>query len=305
MYFLAVLNEDGGTLRTTDLDAFIARAKQTLEKAGHRFEAQVVSGKGITQALKAASEREDVDVVIAGGGDGTISAAAACLMDTPRALAVLPAGTMNLFARSLQIPLDLDAAIQAFASGELRSVDVASANNKPFIHQFSIGLHAKLIELRDKMEYASRLGKIRASMRAAFLTIFQPPRVHITLHMDNAELIVRTAGIGVSNNPFGEGHLPYADRLDQGLLGVYITKGQTTREIISFVLHLVLGRWKSSPRVEIHETKALKLTVRGRRRNPYRCAMDGEISDMARETVIRIHPLALRVLTPPNSEVSG
>lgn len=298
MHFLAVLNRDGGTLRTTDLDAFVERSRATLEKEGHTLEVDVVSGKDIVDALKKASTQSAVDVVIAGGGDGTISAAAGCLMNSDVALAVLPAGTMNLFARSLKIPLALDAAMTAFATGQVRTVDIASANDKPFVHQFSLGLHAKLVDLRDKMEYASRLGKMRASMRAAFLTVFQPPRVNITIKTDKSEIIARTTGIGVTNNLFGEGHLPYADRLDQGVLGVYLTTARTSREIISFVFNLAIGRWKNNGRVEIHETKALTLTVRGRRRKPYRCAIDGETGNLARETVIKIHPGALKVLTP-------
>jgi len=298
MHFLAVLNRDGGTLRTTDLDEFVDRSRKMLEAAGHTLDAKVVSGKDIVQTLKQASTDQNADVVIAGGGDGTISAAATCLMNSDCALAVLPAGTMNLFARSLKIPLGLDDAMAAFAQGQVRSVDIATANGKPFVHQLSIGLHAKLVDLRDKMEYASRVGKMRASMRAAFLTVFQPPKVNITIKTDQAEIVARTTGIGITNNLFGEGHLPYADRLDAGVLGVYITTARTSSEIVSFLFNLAIGRWKNNAGVEIHESKDLTLTVRGRRRKPYRCVIDGESGNLARETVIRIHPGALKVLTP-------
>lgn len=298
MHFVAVLNKDGGTLRTTDLDAFVERSRERLEAQGHTFDAVLVSGAELVPALKRAASDEKVDVVIAGGGDGTVSAAATILMDTDHALAILPAGTMNLFARSLKIPLGLDAAIEAFATGTVRQVDIASANGKPFVHQFSIGLHAKLVDTRDKMEYASRLGKMRASVRAAFTTIVQPPRVNVSITTDTSEIIVKTTGVGISNNLFGEGHLPYADRLDQGVLGVYITTARTTSEIVRFVLNLAMGRWKNNAKVEIHETSSLTLKVRGKRRRPYRCVIDGESSNLARETLIKIHPLALKVLVP-------
>ena len=98
MHFIAVLNRDGGTLRTTDLDAFARRMTEALEKAGHRLDVESVAGPEIEAALaKAAASR--ADVVLAGGGDGTVSAAAAVLMGKKKALAILPAGTMNLFAR--------------------------------------------------------------------------------------------------------------------------------------------------------------------------------------------------------------
>lgn len=301
MHFLAVLNKGGGTLRTTDLSTFVERMTTTLENGGHTVEVELVEGSEIVDALKKAAKSR-ADVVLAGGGDGTISAAAGCLMETDKALAVLPAGTMNLFARSIGIPLALDAAVQAFAEGEIRNVDIATANGRPFIHQYSIGMHAKLVELREKMEYGSRLGKMRASMRAAFLTLFQPPRVHVDLDLGEASLSAKTAGIGVSNNLFGEGHLPYADRLDEGVLGIYITTARTNRELMSFLASMMLGRWKSNPRVEIHETKSVRITARGKRRVKYACVMDGELGQMQRETLIQIHPGALKVLTPKRAD---
>ncbi|RVD24620.1 diacylglycerol kinase family lipid kinase, partial [Mesorhizobium sp. M4A.F.Ca.ET.020.02.1.1] len=143
MRFAAVLNRDGGTLRTTDLSGFCDRLRQTLEAAGHSVDVDVVAGEDIAAALQKAARRRDVDVVLAGGGDGTISAAAGLLMNRKTALAILPAGTMNLFARGLGVPQTLDAALKSFADGEVIAVDMASANGRPFIHQFSIGLHAK------------------------------------------------------------------------------------------------------------------------------------------------------------------
>ena len=116
MRFIAVLNRDGGTLRTVDLEDFERRLTATIEHAGHQIAVEVVSGSAVEKALAKAADA-GVDVVIAGGGDGTVSVAAAALMNMSTALAILPAGTMNLFARSLGIPLALDAAVAAFADG--------------------------------------------------------------------------------------------------------------------------------------------------------------------------------------------
>ncbi|TIT56063.1 MAG: diacylglycerol kinase family lipid kinase, partial [Mesorhizobium sp.] len=104
----------------------------------------------------------------------------------------------------------LDAALKSFADGEVIAVDMASANGRPFIHQFSIGLHAKMVQLREGMEFGSRLGKMRASARAAWATIKNPPALKVTLTIGEAEIVTRATGIGVTNNLFGEGHLPYA-----------------------------------------------------------------------------------------------
>lgn len=224
MRFAAVLNQDGGTLRTTDLAGFSQRMRQTLEAAGHSVDLDVVAGKDVVAALDGAASRRGIDIVLAGGGDGTISAAAARLMGKNKALAILPAGTMNLFARGLGIPQTLDAALESFVDGDVTAVDIATANGRPFVHQFSIGMHARMVQRRQNMAFGSRLGKIRASAQAAWATINNPQAMKVTLTVGEAEIVTRTTAIGVTNNLFGEGHLPYAD--DPAVLA----QGQLFRE---------------------------------------------------------------------------
>ncbi|TIP83945.1 MAG: diacylglycerol kinase family lipid kinase, partial [Mesorhizobium sp.] len=86
MRFAAVLNQDGGTLRSIDLPAFIDRMRQTLEAAGHCVDIEIAAGKDIVATLERIASRHSVDIVLAGGGDGTISAAAARLMGRKKAL---------------------------------------------------------------------------------------------------------------------------------------------------------------------------------------------------------------------------
>jgi diacylglycerol kinase family enzyme len=296
MKFAAVLNRDGGTLRTTDLAAFTLRMHEILEGAGHRLDVEIVGGDGIGAALERAA-RGPADIVIAGGGDGTISAAAAALMGKDKTLAVLPAGTMNLFARSLGIPLSLEPAIEAFADGRTLAVDMASANGRPFIHQFSVGMHAKMVGMRDSMEFTSRWGKLRASFRAALATVLDPPSLKVSLTVGDAEMLTRTTGIGFTNNLFGEGHLPYADRPDGGVLGIYVTIASERGQLLRSFLNMARGRWRDNPHVEIHESDSavLRLLSRGGRR---RCVIDGELMPLQRETRFEIHRKVLKVLVP-------
>lgn len=296
MRFIAVLNRDGGRFRATDLDAFGRRMADTLERAGHSVEIEVVKGKAVGEAL-ARAVAGPADVVIAGGGDGTISAAAAALMNRDKALAILPAGTMNLFARSLGIPLWPDAALEALTDSETKAVDMASANGRPFVHQFSIGMHAEMVALREKMKFGSRWGKIRASIRAAFATLLNPPSLKVSLTIGDAEMLTRTSGIGITNNLFGEGHLPYADRPDGGVLGIYVTIARRRNQVISLLLHLARGRWRDNPHVEIHEGERVVLKVLSRK-GKRRCVIDGELLPLARETTIQIHKKVLNVLVP-------
>lgn len=297
MNFATVLNRDGGTLRTTDLDAFSARLRRTLQRAGHGCTIAVVGGSDVRRALEAAAAEGGVDVVMAGGGDGTVSTAAEILRHSARELAILPAGTMNLFARSLEIPLDLDAAVEAFARGRMRRVDTATANGKPFVHQFSIGMHARMVRLRERMDFASRLGKIHASAKAAYWTLLRPPRIRVALGMGDTEILATASNIGVTNNLFGEGHLPYADHPDRGVLGIYVTVAQERAEVIRAAANMALGRWRRNELVEIHQANRVVLKILSPLRSQM-AVVDGELLPAGAETEIAIEPGSLRVLVP-------
>lgn len=300
MRFAAVLNQDGGTLRTIDMGGFCNTLRERLEAAGHSVEIDIVAGSDIATALKKAIARRNIDIVIAGGGDGTISTAASLLMNKKKALAILPAGTMNLFARGLGIPQTLEAALQSFADGEVIAVDMASANGRPFVHQFSVGMHAKMVQLREKMEFGSRLGKMRASVRAAWAAIKNPPTLKVSLSIGEAEIVTRTTGIGFSNNLFGEGHLPYADNPAGGVLGIYVSVARQRHHLAKLFLDMLRGRWRQNAHVEVHQAGWAVLKIHSPAKR-FSAVLDGELIKLERETTIEIHPGALKVLVPASN----
>lgn len=301
MRFVAVLNRDGGTLRTTDLAAFCERSRQRLESAGHSVECRIVRGKDILAALDDAAADDAFDVLMVGGGDGTVSAAASAMIDKDKALAIVPAGTMNLFARSLRIPLTIDDAVAAYADGEVRLVDMASANGRPFVHQFSIGMHAEMIQLRERMTFGSRIGKIMATARASLSIVRNPPALDVLLQMGGSELVTRTTALGVSNNLYGEGHLPYADRVDAGVLGIYLAVARERREIVRFLMNMARGRWRDNEQVEIHQADRVLVKVLSGGSN-ISCAIDGELYRLEDAITITMHPKALQVLVPAEAD---
>ena len=297
MRFVGVFNRDGGTFRTMDMDQFSAEAVRILAEHGHSLDVELVAGKELIPALQKAVRRKDVDALLAGGGDGTISAAAELAFKSGMPLAVLPAGTMNLFARSLQLPLDLPGALNAIGSGEVRGVDIASANGKPFVHQYSVGIHTRLVRLREKMTYKSRLGKMAASMHAVLLAIRRPPKFQAEIRSKRGLESRQCSGIVISNNPFGEGHVPHADSLDGGVLGVYIAAPMQPRELAKLSLDVMLGSWKASPLVLEREINEVNLTF-PRKKSSALATIDGELVPLETRVNLKIHPGALKVIAP-------
>lgn len=297
MKIRVILNQHGGALRSLDLERFRADLRHVLEKAGHHVDISTIAGDGLEKEIETALA-DDCDVVMVGGGDGTVSTAAGRMMGSKKALAILPAGTMNLFARSLGIPLRLDEAVAAYAHGRLRQVDIATANGRPFVHQFSIGLHAQLIRLRERHVFRSRAGKIWASCRAAFTAMFHPPRLRVDIEIDGVRTARRAVGIGITNNLFGEGHLPYADDPDGGVLGIYVTRARRPKDVARMLFSIARGRWRKNDMVDVGSGRLVTLTLLSRQ-DRYGCAIDGELCPLEKITELRSHPAALNVLVPP------
>lgn len=298
MNIIAVFNRDGGTFRTTDMAAYEAKVIEVFEAAGHRIECHVVAGKEVACALEAAADRHDIDCIVAGGGDGTISAAARLSWKRGKVLGVVPAGTMNLFARSLRLPLDIWAVLETLASGECRSVDIASANGQSFVHQFSAGMRPRMVRLRDAMEFGSRFGKIRATVRAALTAMARPPRFDVTLDIDGKQKKQEISAISVSNNEFGRDALMFAETVDGGHLGIYLADPLTFRSAAHLAFDILRGRLKENPAITAYNSSEISLHF-PRHRHGIRCVMDGEIVAMDQDIVIRTHPGELQVLTAP------
>lgn len=297
MNITCVLNTGGGTLKTTDIDWLSGVITERFTAAGHEISIVAVKGTELIPALEDAAKDEGCDAILAGGGDGTISAAAEIAAKADKPLGILPAGTMNLFARSLQIPLDLEAAVDALANGKTGKVDIAEADGHVFIHQLSLGLHPRMVRLRDSEETRSRWDKIGAGIRALFLALIDIRALPLEMTVNGeGKLPVNTAALSVSNNLYGEGHLPYADRVDQGVLGVYLSRTTDFGELARLAFDLGAGTLATNPNLEIIETA--KVMIRHRRNRSLQAVIDGELRRFGPSIEIHIRPQALQVIHP-------
>ncbi|MHC5828099.1 MAG: diacylglycerol kinase family protein, partial [Nostoc sp.] len=94
--------------------------------------------------------QHQVELVIIGGGDGTLNAAVDALVDTQLPLGILPLGTANDLARTLEIPNSLSEACKIIAYGNLHRIDLGWVNGKHFFNVASLGLSVKITERLTK-----------------------------------------------------------------------------------------------------------------------------------------------------------
>lgn len=296
-----VLNRHAGTLRGLNAERTAEEIAEVFRAAGHRVRLELHSGRSAAEAIERICRGKACDAIVVGGGDGTVSAAAAAAARSGLALGILPLGTMNLFARSLGIPLDLRLAAAALASGKVGAVDIGVANGRHFVHHVTFGLHPRMIRVRERLNYASRLGKIVAALRAWWLVVRNPPRLVARIGLDEGVVERRTAAILVTNNPVGEGHLPYADDLRQGRLGVYVTTSRRRKDLVQLFARMTLSGISESALLERRLSRRVEISLPERVIN---ASLDGELVTLETPVLIELRKDGLRVIHPATASTA-
>jgi diacylglycerol kinase family enzyme len=297
MKMIAVLNREGGTFRTTDMQAYAEKARAVFGEAGDELEVIVCDGRDTPAALERAAIRDDIDAIIAGGGDGTISTAAGIAWRAGVPLGVIPAGTMNLFARSLKLPLDIWAVLETLAQGDIRECDIGSADGQAFVHQFSAGMHARMVRYRNTLSYRTRVGKIAANVRASVGVVLDPPQFEVEFEVEGRREKRLTSAISVSNNPFGENALMFSEDLTTGHLGIYIAEPLKPTTAARLAFDIMRGKLKENQAITEMQARAVELHFP----RVYKTAnyvLDGELVPLGRDISIRLHPGELKVIVP-------
>ncbi|MGE0213640.1 MAG: diacylglycerol kinase family protein [Parvibaculaceae bacterium] len=298
--YAAVLNAGAGTIRGRDPQEIVQAVERTFSEHGHEIDVTLTEGPSIRAAIEKHARRKDLEALIVGGGDGTVSTAASLLQGTDMLLGVLPLGTMNLFARSLKVPLVFEEALPAVAAGRPAKADIGLMNGRPFVHQVSFGLQPKLVTLRESMQYGARAGKILASLRAFLIALRSPPVLALKCDIDGKPFSIETPALAVSNNLYGAGHLPYADDIDGGVLGVYALTSSHWRDIAQASADATLGNWHSNPQIKIFSAR--EVTVERRHGRAVTISVDGELLRIAGAVRVEIKPQALNVILPVAAE---
>ncbi|MFB2896816.1 YegS/Rv2252/BmrU family lipid kinase [Aerosakkonemataceae cyanobacterium BLCC-F50] len=149
-----------------------------------------------TQLAREALEG-DAELVIASGGDGTVSAVAAALINSNVPLAVIPRGTANAFAVSMGIPTNIEAACQAILEGETRVISTALCNGQPMLLLAGIGLEAETIAKADRTA-KNRLG-ILAYILAAINQLRDLKSFDARLEREDEVISFSAVGVTVAN----------------------------------------------------------------------------------------------------------
>lgn len=230
------------------------------------------------------------------GGDGTIRAAAERLIATDTALLPVPMGTLNHFARQLDIETLDDAA--AAMNGQTVRVDVGEVNGRAFVNNSSIGLYPLLVEGRERR--MPRLPKRLADLAALAEELGKSRK--LTVCVDDQP--VRTWMVFVGNNRYCSGLFNITERqsITDGLLDIRLVRAEGRLSRLRVLAAAIAKRLEHSPLVESRELAEI---VMDPGTGSVSVALDGEIEELEAPLQFRTRPGALRVRVPTNSSAGA
>ncbi len=239
------------------------------------------------------------DTLVAGGGDGTVSAVAAEVVKRDATLGVLPLGTLNHFAKDLGVPLDIEEAIEIICAGETRLVDVGSVNDHSFINNSSLGLYPDQVRVRQK--WRDKLGKWPAMIIASFIVLTRFPYLRIVAELNGERVVRRCPMVLISNNRYelDPRSLGRRTELDGRVLGLYLLRDEGRAGLLRVVLHSLVYRPEDATSFENYSAAEIKISTRRRR---IRVALDGEVFKLTSPLYYSTVPGRLRVLAPKRDD---
>lgn len=246
--------------------------------------------------------RDEPQVVVGGGGDGTLSAVAGAIVGTQTVLGVLPLGTLNHFAKDLNVPLDLEGATRVIAAGHPVAVDVGEVNGRVFLNNSSLGLYPAIVHDRETQQRLGR-GKWAALARASLAVLSRNPYLDVALQREGQPEIRRASFVFIGNNEYvTEGfRLGTRARLDGGTLSLHVAERSGRAGLALLVLRALFGRLSQARALEGFTCQAVTVGTRHRR---LRVAADGEVVMMEAPLRYVVHPRALRVFAPKADSAS-
>jgi diacylglycerol kinase (ATP) len=264
-----------------------------LEGIGMQTVISFVGAGAAPDAVAAEAVRERYDMVVAVGGDGTVSSVARGMLQSNVPLGIIPLGTYNNIARSLDIPFALDGALAVLTGGHVRQIDAAMANGKMFMEVAGVGIDARIFPMAEEIKSGS-WHRIAAALRT--LRYFRPRKLRIEL-ADGQRIITRPLMALVSNLPyFGVGFaIAPGARADSGDLTLSLFQNFTKLELLQYFAGIAYGRIVQEPRVQTYTSPRIRIATTAR--PPIRVQTDGQVVGMT-PLVCEVQPGALSVVAP-------
>ena len=297
---VVLLNTRAGAANHRGPDGVRAELEAVLGRLGLEAVFEICSGHELKIfAEKAMTEAKSggIDMVIVGGGDGSVRTVAGVLAGSGVPLGIAPLGTLNHFAKDLGLPLDLEAAAETLARGAERRVDLAEVNGEVFINNSSVGIYPYMVIDRERRRTHHKLAKWTAMIAAMFRALKHFPRRRLALSAEGWTRPYRTPCLFVGNNEYGMDLFTFGRRahLDRGELAVHVVKQRRPLGFFWMICRMCFGRATTARDIESFKLKELEVRAKTSR---LPVALDGEVEIMHPPLRYRSRPGALTIMVP-------
>jgi diacylglycerol kinase family enzyme len=263
----------------------------------------IVRARNIFQVTRAArnAARSNYDVVIAGGGDGTINAVAAELAGSSKPMGVLPLGTFNYFAREIGVPSELEEAFQACFEGETRAVTVGEVNGRMFLNNASIGLYPIILSIRERAYQRWGRRKIAAYWSVLQGLLRPHLNLNLTITTGGEQRDIRTPLMFVARNAvqLEEFRVPGTRCVTEDGFSVYALKPMDKLGLLRFAWRAVTRKLEPQYDFDMFCADAMRVDSRRILRT---VAFDGERVKMLAPLEFRVCRHSLSVVVPKTTE---
>jgi YegS/Rv2252/BmrU family lipid kinase len=238
--------------------------------------------------------KQGADLIFVWGGDGSVQRCIDAAVGSPVTLAILPAGTANLLANNLGIPIDLEQAVEVGLHGNNHTIDVGKMNGEHFAVMAGIGLDALMIRDADS-GMKDRFGRAAYIWTGARHIRSTPVRTTVRIDghtwFDDKASCVLIANVGSIGG--GVTAFDHASP-DDGKLDVAVMTANGAWQWLRTLTRASLGHAEKSPLVQM--TQATKITVETRKRLPYE--LDGGARPKTNRLRVRVVPHAVTIRVP-------
>ncbi|WP_129630206.1 diacylglycerol/lipid kinase family protein [Candidatus Oscillochloris fontis] len=250
-------------------------------------------GDGVRLAYEAA--RQGYDLVVAAGGDGTINEVINGLVGSSTALATLPLGTMNVWARELRLPLQPRLAAQAMLSWKVQPIDLGRAGDRYFLLMAGIGFDAA-ITAGVRADEKRRFGALAYVLRGIEQAInVRGARSRIKL--DGRTISGRVLMVVIGNSQLYGGVVKITHRasIDDGLLDVCVIRGDNGLSALRHLFAILRRRYSHDHEIEYYRARSIQVTTTPR----LPVQVDGDAIGQT-PMLFTVAPRALYALMPPD-----
>jgi YegS/Rv2252/BmrU family lipid kinase len=238
------------------------------------------------------SAEGSVDAVIAAGGDGTVIGAVRPALERNVPLGIVPLGTFNDLARTLDVPLEPPEACAVISGGRTRTIDVGRVNGRYFVNEASIGVTARIAR-RQTPQVKQRFG-VLAVVSTTLQTLREIRPFFAEIRYDGTAERARTVQITVANNAHFGGVIERPDAaIDDGWLDLYSVEPRNWLDAFALVRKIVLRDPSSGQGLRTRRSTRFEI----RTHHPHHVSADGEPAGMT-PAAFEVLPKALRIFVP-------